>query len=137
MAKKSEKPVYSFIRKGNYLVPELAYDVGALESVAQGERVRVEIRQWRNSDRLKAYWSMLADVVAATGCALRPERLHEVIKLETGHVELVALPSGMKVAIPASIAFDKMDEAEMVAFFRAAEVWLGETYGYVNERAAA
>lgn len=132
-----EKPTYAFVRRGNALLPELDFDLGALEGIAQGERVKLEIKQWRNSDRNRAYWAMLADVIAATDCALSPERLHDLIKLETGLVELVRLPNGMKVALPGSIAFDKLSEQEFVTFFRSAEKWLAETYGYVREAKAA
>ena len=137
MAKQPEKPVYAFARKGDALVPEMDFDKRALDGIAQGERVRIEIRNFRNSGRNRAYWKMLAEVVDATGCNLSPERLHEVIKLETGVVDLVRLPTGMTVAIPGSIAFEKMDEAEFVAFFEAAQSWLAETYGYVHEPPAS
>lgn len=137
MAKKPEKPVYAFIRRGDALYPEMEIDLHALEGVSQGERVRVDIRQWRNSDRNRAYWSMLHDVVEATEAAITPERLHEVLKLELKVVDLVRLPSGLTVAIPGSIAFDKMEEQEFIAFFRAAEKWLAETYGYEPKQEAA
>lgn len=137
MARKPEKPTYAFRRKGNALVPEMDYDLNALEGIAQGERVRVEIRQWRNASRSRAYWAMLSDVIAATECALSPERLHEVVKLETGCVEIVKLPTGMRVAIPGSISFDKMAEDEFVKFFAAAEKWLSEVYGYEPQERAA
>lgn len=135
MAKK-EKPIFAFIRVGNRLVPEMDMDVHALDGVAQGERVRVEIKEFRNVGRHRAYWAMLQDVIDATECALSPERLHDLVKLETGLIELIALPSGMKVALPGSIAFDKIDEAEFVTFFKSAERWLSDTYGYVREEAA-
>lgn len=137
MAKKQEKPVYAFIRRGNYLVPEMEYDLHALDAITQGQRVKLEIKEWRNLDRHRAYWATLHDVIDATDCALSPERLHEVLKLETGVVDLIRLPNGMTVAIPGSISFDKMNEDEFVAFFKRAEEWLAATYGYVNERAAA
>lgn len=134
MAKKSEKPVYSFVRKGNSLVPEMQYDLRALDGVANGQRVRLDIREWRNLDRLKAYWSLLHDAVEATGRNLSAEKLHEVIKLETGLVDLIRLPNGMTVAIPASIALDKMSEPEFIAYFQSAEEWLARVYGFVSER---
>lgn len=138
MAKRPDKPVYSFIRKGETLVPEMDYDKQALTGIKEGQRVRVDIKEWRNLDRLKAYWSMLHEVVAATGANnLTAERLHEVLKLHNGCVDVVMLPSGMPVAIPASIALDKMSEPEFIAFFQKAEAWLAQTYGYVNERKAA
>jgi hypothetical protein len=138
MARKPEKPVYSFIRKGNTLVPELNYDLRALDGVANGQRVRIEVKEWRNLDRLRAYWSMLHDVVAATGAnGLTAERLHEVAKLQNGCVDVVLLPNGTPIAIPASIALDKMSEPEFIAFFQKVEEWLARTYGFVSERVAA
>lgn len=137
MARKPEKPVYSFIRRGDALVPEMEYDRRALDGIAQGQRVRVDLKEWRNLDRLKAYWSMLHEVVAATGAnGLTAERLHEVAKLQNGCVDVVMLPSGMPVAIPSSIALDKMSEPEFIAFFQKVEAWLAETYGWVSEREA-
>lgn len=138
MAKKPEKPVYSFVRRGDALVPEMDMDRHALDGIAQGQRVRVDIKEWRNLDRLKAYWAMLHEVVAATGAnGLTAERLHEVAKLQNGCVDVVMLPSGMPVAIPSSIALDKMAEPEFIAFFQKVEAWLAETYGWVSERQAA
>lgn len=134
MAKKPDKPVYAFVRKGNALVPEMEFDARALDGIKPGQRVRIEIKEWRNLDRHRAYWAMLHEVVAATECALTPERLHDVIKLEAGLIEHVRLPTGYMVALPGSIAFDKVSEAEFIAFFNAAERWLAETYGWVPER---
>lgn len=136
-AARKDKPIYAFIRQGNTLRPEMAFDLRALDGVANGQRIRIEIREWRNLDRLKAYWSLLHEAIEATGAAITPEKLHEVIKLETGHVDLIRLPNGMTVAIPASIALDKMTEPEMVAFFQSAEEWLARVYGFVSEREAA
>lgn len=134
MARKPEKSVYAFRRRGNVLVPDMDMDLRALDGVANGQLVRVEIKEFRNLDRHRAYWAMLHEMVAATECALTPERLHEVIKLETGVVDLIRLPNGMTVAIPGSISFDKMAEPEFIAFLEAAQRWLAETYGWVSER---
>jgi len=136
-AARKDKPIYAFVRQGNVLRPEMDFDLRALDGVANGQRIRIEVREWRNLDRLKAYWAMLHECIGATGAAITPEKLHEVIKLETGHVDLIRLPNGMTVAIPASIAIDKMNEPEFVAFFQAAEEWLARVYGFVSEREAA
>ena len=137
MAKKPEKPIYAFVRRGNYLVPEFEHDIHALKGIAQGQRVRLNVSEWRNAGRLRAYWKMLHRCVEATGKTVTPERLHEVIKLETGIVDLIRLPTGMTVAIPGSVAFESMDEPEFVAFFQSAQEWLAKTYGFVDEREAA
>jgi hypothetical protein len=134
---KSNKPLYAFIRRGNHLVPEMEHDVHALDGIAQGQRVRLNVSEWRNADRLRAYWALLHEAVAATGKAITAERLHQVIKLETGIVDLVRLPTGMTVAIPGSVAFENMSEAEFIAYFEEAQQWLAKTYGFVSEREAA
>ena len=137
MAKKPEKPVYAFRRRGNALVPDMDMDARALEGIAEGQLVRADIKEFRSLPRLRAYWAMLDEVVAATECAASAERLHEAMKLELGIVDLVKVGT-MTVAIPGSIAFDKFTEAEMAEYFRIAEKWLAEKYGYVRqERDAA
>ncbi|WP_011579551.1 MULTISPECIES: hypothetical protein [Chelativorans] len=134
--KQSEKPIYAFIRRGNNLVPEMDMDLRALDGVAQGQRVKVDIKAFRSLPRLRAYWSMLHEVVAATECAASAERLHEAMKLELGIVDLVKV-GNLTVAIPGSIAFDRMNEAEMSEFFNIAQRWLAEKYGYVPQARAA
>ena len=128
-----DKPVYAFIRKGNSLVPELAMDTKALDGISQGQRVKLEIKNFRRLDRLRAYWATLHDCIDATGCAPNVKSLHNAIKLQTGHVELVQLQNGLTVAVPASIAFENMSEAEMVTFFQAAEEYLATQHGFSSE----
>lgn len=134
---KKDKPVYSYVRRGNALLPELEYDTGLLEGVAQGERVRVEIKQWRNTKRNRAYWAMLGEVVTALELPYSAEKLHDLAKMKNGVIELLLLPDGTPIATPGSIAFEKMTEAEFVAFFNKVQKWLAETYGWVSEREAA
>lgn len=134
---KRERPTYAFIRRGNTLVPEMDFDARALDGVANGQRVKVDVSEFRSTPRLRAYWAMLHDVVTATECAASAERLHEAMKLELGIVDHVRV-GPHKLAVPASIAFDKMSEAEMVEYFNLAQRWLAETYGYVPaDRSAA
>ena len=139
MSRRKETPVYAFIRRGNGLFPEMDYDSRALDGIAQGQKVQLLLKEWRNVERLRAYWAMLHDVVAATGAnRLTAERLHEVAKLQNGCVDVILLPNGTPVAVPSSIALDKMSEPEFVAFFQKVEEWLSETYGYQpRERNAA
>lgn len=129
MAKKPEKPVYAFIRTAQGLVPEMAYDAHALDGVKLGERVRVEIKQFRNLGRFRLYWSMLAKVLEATDCAPTVEHLHSAIKLELGYGTPVRLGNGMTVLVPGSIAFEAMDEAEFQGFFERAAAYLAGQFG--------
>lgn len=135
-AKKSERPVYAFQRVNNSLVPEMSFDLAALDGIAQGERVRVEIKQWRNSGRMRAYWSMLAEVVSSCDLPYRTEKLHEIAKMKNGVIDLVMLPDGTPIATPGSISFETMPEHEFVDYFRKVERWLAETFHYVRSEAA-
>lgn len=134
--KKSEKPIYAFQRVKNALVPEMSFDLAALDGIAQGERVRVEIKQYRNSGRNRAYWAMLNDVVEACGLKYRAEKLHDIAKMKNGVIDLLMLPDGTPIATPGSISFEAMTEQEFVDFFRKVEAWLSETFGYVRQEAA-
>jgi hypothetical protein len=135
MAKKAEKPVYAFIRQGNSLRPEMQYDLQALEGIEQGQRVKVEIKQWRDMDRLKAYWATLQDCIDATGCAASKEALDAYI------VDTIRLANGFLVGVPRAINTRQCDEPEMIAFFNAATELLARDFGYVaptpDERARA
>lgn len=133
---KNEKPVYGFVRKGNALVPAMEFDLSALDGIAQGEMVKVDIKQFRNNSRLRAYFVMLREVIDACGLIYSSEKLHEIVKLENGVVDVVRLPDGLKVQLPGSISFDKMSEADFQSFFKKAETWLAETYGYIRQEAA-
>ncbi len=133
---KREKPVYGFVRKGNSLVPAMEFDMAALDGVAQGELVNIEIKQFRNTSRLRAYFAILREVINACDLPYTKEKLHEILKLQNGVIDPVTLPSGLTIAIPGSISFDKMSEAEFQSFFKKAEKWLAETYGYVREEIA-
>lgn len=133
---KREKPVYGFVRKGNALVPAIEFDMAALDGVAQGELVNIEIKQFRNTPRLRAYFAVLREVINACDLPYTKEKLHEIIKLQNGVIDPVTLPSGLTIAIPGSISFEKMSEAEFQSFFKKAEKWLAETYGYVREEVA-
>ena len=136
MAKgKDKQPIY-MVRKGLALVPELEMDAQAITCIPNGHSVRVELRQYRSLPRLRAYWAMLHEVVAATECAASAERLHEAMKLELGIVDLVKV-GNLTVAIPGSIAFDRMNEAKMSEFFNIAQRWLAEKYGYAPQSRAA
>ncbi|MBX5131649.1 hypothetical protein HJB80_02940 [Rhizobium lentis] len=131
MSKRAEKPVYAFIRHGNSLRPEMAYDLQALDGIEQGQRVKVEIRQWRNMDRLKAYWATLQDCIDATGCAPSKEALDAYIRPAVNFVDTLRLANGFLVGVPRAINTRECEEPEMIAFFNAATELLAREFGYV------
>lgn len=137
MAKKPEKPVYAFCRHGNTLIPEFEYDLHALDGVAQGQRVKVEIKQWRNLSRLRAYWATLQDCVDATGCAPSKEALDAYVRPAVGFVDAIRLASGHFVGVGRAINTSECDEPEMIAFFASVEELLAREFGYVSQKREA
>lgn len=131
MAKRTEKPVYAFIRRGNSLVPEMQYDMQALDGIENGHRVKVEIKQWRNLDRLRAYWATLQDCIDATGCAPSKEALDAYIRPAVKYVDAIRLANGLIVGVPRAINTRECEEPEMIAFFNAATELLAREFGYV------
>ena len=129
---KDAQPIH-LVRKGLSLVPETNDDADVIAAIPHGHSVGVEIRQERYAPRHRAYWAVLNECIKATGCAPSARVLHGAIKLMTNHVELVRLQNGLTVAVPGSIAFDKMAESEMATFFLAAEECLAREYGFVSE----
>lgn len=133
---RKDRPAYAFIRVGNRLVADMDFDLGALDGVAEGEKVRVEVSQWRNRPRLRAYWATLRDCINATDFEGTPETLHTLLKMECGLVDYVKLPDGTVIKVPGSIALEALDEDQMVQFFRQAEKYLAEKIGFSREIAA-
>lgn len=133
MAKK-DKPIYAWVRRGDGLFPEMEYDLHAIDGVAQGQRVHLDVLQWRNKDRLKAYWATLQDCINATGCAPTKEALDAYVRPAVKYVDAIRLANGFMVGVPRAINTRDCDEPEMIAFFQAAEELLAREFGYVNER---
>lgn len=130
-ARKKDKPVYSFVWDGLALRPELDYDRQALAGFKQGDRVRVEVKHWRNLDRLKAYWVYLHGVIEATDCAPHVDPLHKWLKKQLGFVDYVRMLDGMVEEVEGSIALEQMTEPEMIAFFDNVVRLVAERLGYV------
>lgn len=134
MSKKSNRPVYSFVRDGNILRPEMEYDLRALDGVANGQRIRLDVKQWRNLDRLRAYWCTLQDCIDATGCAPTKEALDSYVRPAVGFVDAIRLASGHFVGVGRAINTRDCNEPEMIAFFESVNELLAREFGFVSER---
>ena len=133
----TDKPRYAFRKMGEgILVADMAIDKAALDGLAYGERVNIEIRHFRNTDKLRAWWAYLHDCIQA--CGLEDWTLHSLanfVKIKTGHFDVFQTPDGEVYQEPRSIAKSSaMTEAEMTELFRRTEKLLAEKFGFVNER---
>jgi len=133
MSKSEQPPIYVH-RRGSQLIPEMTTDKDLIERLPVGTRIKVMVTEGRSPAKLRLYWAYLGRVVKACQCAPSPEALHDVIKLHTGFVVPVMV-KGFTVAVPKSISFAKMTEAEFDDFLRTAEKWVIETYGVSIEDA--
>lgn len=136
MAKKDETPPIYVVRRGNALVPEMAFDHEQIMQLPMGQRIKITAHTGRSPKKLRWYWSFLFRVVRATDCAPSKEALHECVKLETGHTTPIKV-KGYTVLVPASIAFGSMSEEEFDTFLGKAIEWIAATYGVTPEQAFA
>lgn len=134
---KKDKPPYKFIFTGRALVPEMQYDWQALEGLKPGQDVGVEIQQWRNKARLRAYWATLHECVQATGCAPHKEALDAYLRPACGHCDFVYFKDGTWRPVPKPLNVKDCDEPQMIAYFLAAEERMAKDFGFVSEKRIA
>ena len=115
----SEKTPSLYRRIDGALYPVNDAALNQLQSL-NGQPVRVDIKQPRNLQRHKFYWVLLNIVVEnwpEEQSRLSADSLHQVIKIETGHVNVINF-NGETIVLPKSISFNKMDEEEFKVFLR-------------------
>jgi hypothetical protein len=133
MAKKaSENPPCYVLRDGDKLVGEMAMDRDMIRQFPAGQRIRVELRTGRIPSRLRFYFAFIREVRLATHCAPTDKAFHSLIKLETGFTEEVIF-QGYKIKVPASVAFEAMDEQTFGAFLQEALAFIAREYGITPE----
>lgn len=133
MAKKaSENPPFYVIRDGDRLVGEMEMDREMIREFPAGQRIRVDLRTGRVPERLRFYFAFLREVVNATGCAPTEKALHQMVKLRTGFTDDVIM-GGFVVKVPASVAFENMDEPTFAVFLREALAFIASEFGITPE----
>jgi hypothetical protein len=86
-----------------------------------GMTVGADIARGRSVVQNALYWKVLTVVVAhCPGRWRTAEALHEVLKVGTGHVEIVQLIDGRLIKIPQSTAFDAMKQNQFQVYLDAA-----------------
>lgn len=129
MVKRKEKPVIMFRKTARGPVPETAFDAEEWDALPMESTVSVTPATVRGHGQLAFYWTVLAHVVDATGRWPSKEKLHEMVKLDLGYVELTYTLAGGPRVTADSIALDKMDDNERAAFMKQAFERIGEAIG--------
>lgn len=114
----SEKPPILVQRRGEFLLPQSPVDGERIRSLPAGKALKAVVTQPRRSNpQLRLYWSMLGLVCENLDQDVEPEALHDWLKLKLGLVTYVRQRNGHVVAVPRSIAFDKMEHGPFTAYF--------------------
>jgi hypothetical protein len=82
-----------------------------------GDDIYVEFKPRRNYANHKRFFSMLQGVVHNSEHYKTVDNLLSIIKLKTGHFEIVISHKGEQLYIPKSIDFSKLPEDEFQSFF--------------------
>lgn len=114
----TEKPPILVIRRGDMLTPAGPADGERIREFPSGKPLRVEVRQpRRSSQQNRLYWSLLGIVCDNLDQPIKPEDLHQWLKMRLHLTTEIRLRSGEIVEVPRSVAFDKMEHAEFTAYF--------------------
>ena len=114
----SERPPIMVQRRGEFLIPQAPVDGERIRELPAGKALKVTVSQPRRSNpQLRLYWSLLGVVCENLDQPLKPEDLHEWVKLKMGLTTPVKQRNGEVVEVPRSVAFDKMEHGEFTAYF--------------------
>jgi hypothetical protein len=123
----TERPAILVMRRGEFLLPHAPVDGERIRDFPAGKALKITVTQPRRSNpQLRLYWSMLGLVCENLDQDISPETLHDWLKLRLGIVNNVRQRNGTVIAVPKSIAFDKMEHGEFTAYFDKVKALLGE-----------
>jgi hypothetical protein len=86
-----------------------------LNKLPVGRPLHVEVKQPRNAAHSRLYWALCHRIADARG--VTAENISDVLKIATGHFNLVRTKSYGDIHVPKSISFAKMDQTEFRTFF--------------------
>lgn len=114
-------------RKGDSLVPDGAESFAAFSKIPFGKTVKVEAKQPRNSGHHRLFWALCARIGDAVGAS--SENVCDLLKIETGHCDIVRSKKYGEIRLPRSISFAKMDQTEFRVFFERCVIVICDTWG--------
>ena len=107
-----------FRKKLGALVPADGAAITVLSKVRHGEDVQVEIKRPRNIRHHRKFFALVNLVFENQEHYASVEDLLAALKSAVGHCTLIdARDGGTRIAVPKSISFAKMDQAEFDAFY--------------------
>lgn len=98
----------------------IAYDdesAAYISRIKDDEIIIADVRRGRNVRQHRLFWVLVGLLHEQQTIYTTKEQLAAAIKVGVGWCDFVSMPKGSTVAIPKSIAFDKMDQFEFDQFF--------------------
>lgn len=114
-------------RVGNGLFPDAADSDAELAKIPFGKTLQAEVKQPRNVRFHRLYWALVHRIASAVGS--EPENISDLLKIETGHCDIVRSKKYGEIRLPKSISFAKMDQAAFSQFFEACLVVVYTNWG--------
>lgn len=103
------------IRKGDALVPDGSDSCAAMAKIPFGARIHVEAKRPRKSGHHRLYWGLCARI--ATAIDVKQENVSDILKIETGHCDVIRSKKYGEIRLPRSISFAQMDQTAFDEFF--------------------
>lgn len=117
---------YKDNRNGQVFVPDGDEGMELITKLGQGEIVEIAVRKARSPTAHRFYWK-LCSFVAKSGAMETSQHVSDVIKLGTGHCDVVEV-NGVVYKIPKSIAFENLDDIDFRQYLDRATEFVKETW---------
>lgn len=114
-------------RVGVALLPDGDESIAAFSKIPFNKPLRAEVKQPRNVQHHKLFWSIVHRV--ADGIGSEPENVCDVLKIATGHCTTVKTKTHGTLSLPKSISFAKMDQTAFSEFFEKCLVVIFQEWG--------
>lgn len=131
MTKRDKPPAPIVVKLQRGISPAAAFDAEQIMGDPLGTEYDLVKRSRRSMRHLRLYWSVLRNVVRATGKWPTEAHLHDELKIICGYVRpVVNWETGEVHRIIDSISFDSMTQDEFKAYFDLAMEKLSEHLGF-------
>jgi len=109
----------TLVKKADRLIPADEDSVKLFNSLDVGQEISFEHKETkqRNYKNHKRFFSMLQGIVSNSDQYKTVDNLLSMLKLKTGHFEIVISHKGEQLYIPKSINFTTMKEDDFQSFF--------------------
>lgn len=102
----------------------------AIDHLGPGDLVQFEFRLPRSPQHHRLFFAMVAALFERQEQFDDPEKLRQWLTVGAGYSDFVPGPTGRMVALPRSIAWTRMDEAEFAELHRAVIAFLRTPHAY-------